>query len=66
MSTTPSMTTPSIEDETAYNPILLTDENSTTSISVQPTDSPVVFERSIPCGNEIQNLPEYVLRTLFE
>ena len=48
MSTTPSMTTPSIEDETAHNPILLTDENSTTSISVQPTDPPVTFERSRP------------------
>ena len=66
MSTTPSMTTPSIEDGTAHNPIVLTDENSTTSISVQPTDPPVIFERSRPFGNEIQNLPEYVVRTLFE
>ena len=66
MSTTPSMTTPSIEDGTAHNPILLTDENSTTSISVQPTDPPVKFERSRPFENEIQNLPEYVVRTLFE
>ena len=66
MSTTPSMTTPSIEDGTAHNPILLTDENSTTSISVQPTDPPVIFERSRPFGNEIKNLPEYVVRTLFE
>ena len=66
MSTTPSMTTPSIEDGTAHNPILLTDESSTTSISVQPTDPPVIFERSRPFGNEIQNLPEYVVRTLFE
>ena len=46
MSTTPSMTTPSIEDGTAHNPILLTDENSTISISVQTTDPPVIFERS--------------------
>ena len=66
MSTTPSMTTPSIEDGTAHNPILLTDENSTTSISVQPTDPPVIFERSRSFVNEIQNLPEYVVRTLFE
>ena len=66
MSTTPAMTTPCIEDGTAHNPILLTNENSTTSISVQPTDSPVIFERSRPFWNEIQNLPEYVVRTLFE
>ena len=66
MSATRSMTTPSIEDGTALNPILLTDENSTTSISVQPTDPPVLFERSRPFGNEFQNLPEYVVRTLFE
>ena len=66
MSTTPSMTTPSIEDGTAHNPILLTDENSTTSINVQLTDPPVIFERSRPFGNEIQNLPDYVVRTLFE
>ena len=38
------MTTPSIEDGTAHNPILMTDENST--ISVQPTDPPVILERS--------------------
>ena len=66
MSTTPSMPTPSIEDGTAHNPILLTDENSTTSISVQPTDPPVIFERSRPFGNEFQNLPKYVVRSLFE
>ena len=45
MSTTPPMTKPSIEDGTAHNPVFLTDENSTTSISVQPTDPPVTFER---------------------
>ena len=66
MSTTPSMTTPSIEDGTAHNPILLTDENSTTSISLQPTDPPVIIDSSRTFGNEIQNLPEYVVRTLFE
>ena len=66
ISTTPSMTTHSIEDGTAHNPILLTEENSTTSISVQPIDPPVIFERSRHFGNEIQNLPEYVVRTLFE
>ena len=43
MLTTPTMTTPSIEDGTAHNPIFLTDKNSTTSISVQPTDPPVIF-----------------------
>ena len=53
MSTTPSMTTPSIEDGTAQNPIFLTDLKSTTSISVQPTDPPVIFERSKAFGNEI-------------
>ena len=66
MSTTPQIITPSIEDGTANNPFLLTDENSTTSISVQSTDPPVIFERSRPFGNEIQNLPEYVVRTVFE
>ena len=66
MSTTPSMTTPYIEDGTANNPILLTDENSATSISAQPTDPPVIFEHSRPFGNGIQNLTEYVVRTLFE
>ena len=44
----------------------MTDENSTTSISVRPTDPPVIFERSRPFGNEIQSLPEYFVRTLFE
>ena len=53
MSTTPSRTTPSIEDGTAHNPVLLTDEIATTSIGVQPTDPPVIFERSRPFGNEI-------------
>ena len=66
MSTTTSMTTPSLEDGTVHNPNLLTDENSTTPISVQPTDPPAILERSRPFGNEIQNLPEYVVRTLFE
>ena len=46
MSTTPSMTTPSIEDGTTHNPILLTGENSTTPISVQPTDPPAIFDCS--------------------
>ena len=66
MSTTPSMTTPSIEDGTAHNPILLTNEISTTPISIHPSNTPAIFERSRPFGNEIQNLPDYVLRTLFE
>ena len=66
MLTTPSMATSSIEDGTAHNPILLTDENSIAPISIQPTDPPAIFERSRPFGNEIQNLPEYFVRTLFE
>ena len=65
-STTPSRKTPSIKDGTAHSLILLTDENSTTPISVQQICPPVIFDRSRPFGNEIQNLPDYVLRTLFE
>ena len=61
MSITSSMTTPSIEDGAAHHPVLLTDENSTNSISVQPTDPPAIFERSRPFGNGIQNLAEYVV-----
>ena len=63
MSTTPSMTTPSIEDGTAHNPIVLTDEAPVNTISVRPTESPAIVERVRPFGNEIQNLTEYVVRT---
>ena len=39
MSTTLSMTTPSIEDDgTAHNPIVLTDEAPVTPISVRPIE----------------------------
>ena len=66
MSTTPSMTTPSIEDGTAHNLIVLTDEAPITPISVRPTEPPAIVERVHPFGNEIQNLPDHVVRTLFE
>ena len=66
MSNTPSMTTPSIEEGTAHNPIVLTDEAPITPISVRPTEPPAIVERVRPFGNEIQNLSEYVVRTLFE
>ena len=66
MSTTPSMTTPSIEDGTAHNPIVLTDEVPVTPISVRPTEPPAIVGRVPPFGNEIQNFPDHVVRTLFE
>ena len=56
MSNTPSMTTPSIEDGTAHNPIVLTDEDPVTPISVRPTEPPAIVERVHSYGNEIQNL----------
>ena len=65
MPTTPSMTTPSIEEGTAHNPIFLSDAPNT-SINVQPTQLPGRIERNRGFGNEIQNLPEYVFETLFE
>ena len=66
MSTTPSMTTSSIEDGTDHNPIVLTDEVPVTPISVRPTEPPAIVERVRPFGNEIQNLPDHGVRTLFE
>ena len=65
MSTTPSMTTPSIEEGTAHNPIFLSDVPNT-PVTVQPTQLPGRIERQRSFGNEIQNLPEYVIETLFE
>ena len=65
MSTTPSMTTPSIEEGTAHNPIFLSDVLNTL-VTVQPTQLPARIERQRGFGNEIQNLPEYVIETLFE
>ena len=47
MSTTPSMTTPSIENGTAHNPIVLTDE-APTPISFWPTKPPATVERVRP------------------
>ena len=66
MSTTPSMTTPSIEDGTAHNSIVLTDEDPITPISIRPTERPSVVKGVQPFGNDIQNLSEYVVRTLIE
>ena len=66
ISTTLSVTTPPKEDETAHNPILLTDENSATPTCVQPADFPATFERFRTIRNVNQNLPEYVVRTRFE
>ena len=60
------MTTPSVEERTAHNPIMLTDEAPITPISVRPKEPPAIAERVSPFGNEIQNLSEYVVRTLFE
>ena len=65
MLTTPSMTAPSIEDGTAHNRIVLTDEAPVTPISVQPTEPLAIVERVRPFGKEIQNLSDYVVRTLF-
>ena len=65
MSTTPPMTTPSIEEGTAHNPIFLSDVPNN-PVTVQPTQLPGRIERQRGFGNEIQNLPEYVIETLFE
>ena len=42
LSITPSMTTPSIEDVTADNPIVLTDEAPVTPSSVRSTEPPAI------------------------
>ena len=65
MSTTPSMTTPSIEEGTAHKPIFLSDVPNN-PVTVQPTELPGRIERQRGFGKEIQNLPEYVIETLFE
>ena len=65
MSTTPSMTTPSIEERTAHSPIFLSDVPHT-PVTVQPTQLLGRIERQRGFGNEIQNLPEYVIQTVFE
>ena len=65
MSTTPSMTTPSIEEGATHNPIFLNDVPNT-PVTVQPTQLPGRIERQRGFGNEIQYLPEYVIENLFE
>ena len=65
MSTKPSMTTPSIEEGTAHKPTFLIDVPNT-PVTVQPTQLPGRIERQRGFGNEMQNLPEYVIETLFE
>ena len=65
MSTTPSMTNPSIEEGTTHNPIFLSDLPNT-PVTVQPTQLPGRIERRRGFGNEIQNLPKYVIETFFE
>ena len=65
LSTTPSMTTPSIEEGTAHNAIFLRDVPNT-PVTVQPTQLPGRIERQRGFGNEIQNLPKHVIETLFE
>ena len=65
MSTTPSMTTPSIEQGTAHTPIFFSDVLNT-PVTVQSTQLPGRIERQRGFGNEIQNLPEYVMETFFE
>ena len=66
MSSTPSMTTPSIEVGTAHNPIVSTDEVPVTPSSVRATEPPPIVERVRQFGNELQNLTDYVVRTLFQ
>ena len=65
MSTTPSMTTPSIEEGTAHNPIFLSDVPKT-PVTLQTTLLPGRIERQRGFGKEIQNMPEYVIDTIFE
>ena len=65
MSTTPSMTTLLIEEGTAHNPIFLIDVPNT-PVTVQLTQLPCRIERQRIFGNEIRNLPEYVIEILFE
>ena len=54
LSTTPSMTTPSIEEGTAQSPIFLSDVPNT-PVTVQPTQLPGRIERQRGFGSEIQN-----------
>ena len=63
MSTTPSMTTPSIEEITAQ--IFLSDVPNI-PVTVQATQLPSRIERQRGFGSEIQNLPENVIETIIE
>ena len=67
MSTTPSMTTPSIEEGTTHSPIFLRDVPKN-PVTVLPTQLPDRIERKKGFGIEVQkqDLPEYVIETLFE
>ena len=65
MSTTPSMITPSIEEGTAHNPIFLSVVPNA-PVTVQPTQLPGGIEPQRGFGNEVQNLPECAIETLFE
>ena len=65
MSTTPSMTTHSIEEVRAHNPIFVSDVLNL-PVTVKPTQLPDRTEQQMGFGNEIQKLPEYVIETLFE
>ena len=65
MSTTPSMTTPSIQEGTPHNPISLSVVPNA-PVTVQPTQLPGRIERQRGFGNAIQNLPECAIETLFE
>ena len=59
------MTTPSIEEGTAHNPIFLSVVPKTPN-TVPPTQLPIRNERQIVFENGYHNLPEYVIKTHFE
>ena len=61
-STTNSMTTPSIKEGKAHNPIFLIDVPNA-PVTVQPTQPPGRIEQQRGFSNEIQNLSEYVIET---
>ena len=63
MSTTPSMTIPSIEEGTAHNPVFLS-EVPNTPVTLQSTHIPGRTGGQTDFGNENQNLPDYVIETL--
>ena len=65
MSTTPWMTTISIEEGTIHNPIFLSDVPNN-PVTVQTTQLPGRIERQRDFGIEVQKLPEYVKETPFK